>query len=151
MEQFSKNSLKGECVYWITGQSGAGKTTLASALQAEIGGIVLDGNKMRESISLDLGFSKKDRETHNLRVARLASVLSRQSSVIVSVIAPFESTRKKIDKLINPLWIYVARHLPEDSKKPYEIPDKPHIVVNSDTQTTSEQVKMVTNYIKEIS
>ena len=103
---------------------------------------------MRKSISLGLDFSKKDRETHNLRVARLALVLSRQSPVVVSVIAPFESTRKKIDELIKPMWIYIARHLPKDPDKPYEVPEKTNIALNSNTQTLNEQIEIVINYIE---
>lgn len=141
-------TLKRYPIYWITGQSGAGKTTLAYALQKEIGGVVLDGDEMRKSISLGLGFSKKDREENNLRIARLALILSRQSPVIISVIAPFKSTRRKIDKLIKPIWIYLHRTLPQDPNKPYEPPTNPHISLNSDTQTVKEQVTIILDYIK---
>ena len=135
-------------IYWITGQSGSGKTKLAYALQKEIGGIILDGDEMRESISLDAGFSKEDRESHNLRVSRLALVLARQSIVIVSVIAPFESTRIKINKIIEPVWIYVSRDIPKDPNKPYEIPKDPHITVYSDLEEIDEKIKKIVNYIK---
>ena len=57
----------------------------------------MDGDEMRQSISLGLGFTKNDRDRHNLRVARLAKVLSK-NIVIVSVIAPFKATRKKLIK-----------------------------------------------------
>lgn len=143
-----ENTLKRHPIYWITGQSGAGKTTLAYTLRKKIGGAVLDGDEMRQSISLGLGFSKEDRANHNLRVARLALTLSRQSIVIVSVIAPFESTRKEIDNLIKPFWIYIARNLPKDLNKPYEVPLQPHVILNSDTQTPDEQIKMVINFIQ---
>ncbi|MEW6617681.1 MAG: adenylyl-sulfate kinase [Patescibacteria group bacterium] len=89
-------------IIWLTGQSGSGKTTIADILQQKIGGITLDGDEMRSSISTDLGFVKKDRESHNLRVARLAKILSKNTRVIVSVIAPFEDARKKIDEIANP-------------------------------------------------
>jgi len=146
--EIRENTIKRHPIYWITGQSESGKTTLAHILQKEIGGVVLDGDEMRKSISLGLGFSKGDRETNNLRVAKLASALSRQSPVIISVIAPFESTRRKINKLIKPVWIYIARTLPYDSKKPYEIPKNPHITLNSDIQTPEKQVAIILNYIK---
>lgn len=143
-----KDTIKRYPIYWITGQSGSGKTTLAYALRKKIGGSVLDGDEMRKSISLGLGFSKDDRENHNLRVARLALALSRQYIVIVSVIAPFKSTRKIIDDLIKPVWVYISRNLPKDPNKPYQIPSQPHIVLNSDTQTPDKQVKIVINYIE---
>jgi len=75
-------------IIWLTDPSGAGKTTLAKALLDEIPCVNLDGNEMRNSISRGAGFSRKDRGEHNLRVARLAKVLSEQMTVVVSVIAP---------------------------------------------------------------
>lgn len=135
-------------IVWLTGQSGAGKTTLANALQKDIGGVILDGDEMRETISKDLGFSKKDRDTHNLRVARLAQVLAKKSLVIVSVITPFEETRKKIDTIVKPVWVHVDRKLPKHPDKPYENPKNPHIRVESDKQSTAEQVSIVVNYLK---
>ncbi|MEI8103862.1 MAG: adenylyl-sulfate kinase [Candidatus Moraniibacteriota bacterium] len=134
-------------IYWITGQSGSGKTTLARALQEKLGGIVLDGDEMRESISLNASFSKEDRDDHNMRVARLAKVLSRQMMVIIAVIAPFQDTREKVDKLVSPTWIYIARNLSEHLDKPYEIPREPHVVLDSDSQDVDEEVQRVLAYI----
>jgi len=135
-------------IYWITGQSGSGKTTLAYALQKEIGGVVLDGDEMRESISLGAGFSKEEREEHNLRVARLASILSFQLPVIVSVIAPFESTREKVNELIKPIWVYIAHNFTKDLSKPYEVPENPHVVLNSNIQSVDEEILTIINYIR---
>lgn len=78
---------------------------------------------MRQSISTDMGFSKEDREQHNLRVARLANVLHNQGfNIVVSVIAPFASTRAKIDKLISCKWVYVKRSGLSKPDRPYEEP-----------------------------
>jgi cytidyltransferase-like protein len=130
-------------IIWLTGQSGAGKTTLAHALSEQIGATVLDGDEMRRTISEGLGFSKEDRETHNIRVARLAKSLSKHTPVIVSVIAPFEDARQKIDVIIKPMWVYVKRKLPVTKEKPYEAPKKPHLTVDSDKQRTQEQVALI--------
>lgn len=118
-------------------------SAIANALQQRLDGVILDGDEMRSSISTDLGFAKADRESHNLRVARLAKVLSKSTRVIVSVIAPFEDTRKKIDKIAKPFWIYVERSLPIDKNKPYQAPLNYHVKVNSDMQKTDEQVKII--------
>ena len=135
-------------VIWLTGQSGAGKTTLAKALRPKLQAIVLDGDEMRTSISEGLGFSKEDREEHNLRVARLARALSHQTPVIVSVIAPFASTRRKLDDILKPTWVYVKRSsLLAEKDKPYEEPTNAHIVVDSDMHTTAEQVKIILRYL----
>ena len=135
-------------VIWLTGQTGAGKTSVAYALQKKIGGVILDGDEMRKSISAGLGFSKEDREEHNLRVARLAVVLSKKNRVIISVIAPFEETRRKIDEIAKPVWIYIKRDVRITKEKPYEIPQKYHIKVDSDHQKIREQVDIILQYLK---
>lgn len=121
-------------VIWLTGQSGSGKTTLANILSKKIGGIVLDGDEMRESISEGAGFSKRDREAHNMRVARLAKVLSRRSPVIVSVISPFSRIREKIRTVVAPFWVFVKKSIPPRKNYPYEEPQNPDLIVDSDIQ-----------------
>lgn len=136
-------------IIWLTGQCGSGKTTLAKALEKNIDGIILDGDEMRRSISLNAGFSAEDREEHNLRVARLAGVLARKRPVIVSVIAPFAKTRAKITKLIDPVWIYVKRKLPKEKHKPYEPPKNTNLVIDVDRGTVEENIAKLTTYVKE--
>ncbi len=135
-------------IVWLTGNSGAGKTTLAQVLQKKLGGVILDGDDMRESISLGAGFSKEDREAHNLRVAHLAKVLSKQMPVIVAVISPFEATRQKIHELIAPVWVYVKREQPERAEYPYEPPQLRHITVSSDTHTAEENAQIIFEFLK---
>jgi cytidyltransferase-like protein len=127
-------------VIWLTGQSGSGKTTLAAAVKARLSGVVvLDGDDMRESISPE-GFSHEDRHAHNLRVARLAQVLSRQSPVIVSVIAPFRETRRQIDQIISPLWVLCRRSEQKAGAEfPYELPDPHEIDLLADGDAVSPQ------------
>lgn len=123
-----RNSQKG--IIWLTGNVGAGKTSLAYLLKERLNAVVLDGDELRASISTDLGFSKQDRDEHNMRVARLAKILNAQGmNVVVSVIAPFRTTRDKITDLIKPYWIYVkGRKSTKDM--PYEIPKKPDLVID---------------------
>ena len=135
-------------IIWLTGQSGSGKTTLANILKEKLNAVVLDGNEMRESVSLGAGFGKRERTAHNMRVARLAFVLARQSPVIVSVIAPFESTRKKIDAMIKPVWVYVKRDIPPRKTYPYEPPKKPHITVDSSAHTGEVNAEKILKFLK---
>lgn len=135
-------------IIWLTGQSGAGKTTLAKLVREEIGGVVLDGDEMRRSISEKAGFGKQDRHEHNLRVARLAKVLSKDGPVIVSVIAPFEQTRQEITKMIDPVWVYVKRKLPKDDNKPYEVPKAPDMVVDADKMSPKANISALLKYIQ---
>ena len=74
----------------VRGQRSSGKTTFAKELQSKMShSILLDGDDIRASISTDLGHSKKDRTTNNIRVAKLAKVLEDQGfPVIVAMICP---------------------------------------------------------------
>lgn len=77
-------------IIWITGKSGAGKTTAARELVSQMKNVVhLDGDEMRATISADLGFTDKDRYENNMRVARLAELLGKQGfNVVISTICP---------------------------------------------------------------
>lgn len=138
-------------VVWLTGQSGSGKTTLAGAIKTRLSNaVVLDGDDMRESISAE-GFSAEDRHAHNLRVARLAQVLSRQSPVVVSVIAPFSETRRQIDQIVAPLWVLCRRNEQKSgSEFPYELPNTGEIDVEADgdQSTPNENAAKVIEAIK---
>jgi adenylylsulfate kinase-like enzyme len=145
-----ENKLKGidmkNKIIWLTGNTGAGKTTLANALKEKLYNyVVLDGDEMRDSISLGAGFSKEAREEHNLRVARLAKVLQQQGhNVIVSVIAPFQSTRNKISDIIDCDWVYVKGGKVGE-QYPYEAPSSETITVDGSlkTMTIEEEMKAV--------
>lgn len=87
-------------VLWMEGLSGSGKSTLSKHLAAELKAKgwrveILDGDEVRRGLSPDLGFSRKDRETHAHRVSYVARVLSRNSvAVIVALITPYQSSRQ---------------------------------------------------------
>lgn len=122
-------------IFWLTGNSGAGKTTVAKLVQKHLPhSIILDGDEMRRTISTEEGFSPEDRRRHNLRVARLAELLSSQGfTVIVSVIAPFASVREELGAICNPHWIYVKRSGLEHENKPYEAPENPDLILDHDS------------------
>ncbi len=124
-------------IIWLTGQSNAGKTTLAKMLHREWPCVILDGDDMRDSISLGAGFSRDDRAEHNYRVARLAKVLSKQMDVVISVIAPIKDVRAKIDMICSPRWVYIKRTLPERDGHFYEEPDS-YLVLDHDVLSIDE-------------
>jgi len=152
-EEISATKIRGgkKGIIWLTGNVGSGKTSLAYLLKSRLNAIVLDGDEMRDSISLGAGFSKADREAHNLRVARLAKVLVNQGhNVVVSVIAPFAETRSKITDMINPFWIYVrSEELGPD--KPYEIPENPDLVINPSEESLLESMEKIIKTITGVS
>jgi adenylyl-sulfate kinase len=87
---------------WMTGLSGAGKTTLTNALISELKdrGIsieVLDGDEVRTNLSKGLGFSKEDRDTNVRRIGYVSRLLSRNGvGVITAAISPYRSIRDEI-------------------------------------------------------
>jgi len=126
LEQISASELrkndKGRII-WLTGNSGSGKTTLARELSLKMNAVVLDGDALRGTSQFATGFTKAERDLHNLRVAELAKKIAGHGiHVVVSVIAPYRSTREKITKLIDPFWVYLDRGLPERKEYPYEAP-----------------------------
>ena len=109
-------------IFWLTGNSGSGKSTLAKHLKTK-DAIILDGDEMRQSISENTGFSKSDRWTHNIRVAKLSRILENQGFVvIVSLICPYEKLREEVRKITDCKFIYLQGGK-TDEDYPYEIPE----------------------------
>jgi len=134
-------------IVWLTGPSGSGKTTLAKALKEKLRNwVILDGDEMRDSISVGTGFSEKERTEHNLRVARLASTLEKQGfNVLVSVIAPFKELREKVDLICSPKWVCLPDQQEEKTyDNPYEVPDDALMVKG---KTVEEEVEFVIEYL----
>ena len=91
---------------WLTGLSGAGKTTIGHAVAAELEqrGLhveVLDGDVVRTHLSKGLGFSREDRDTNIERIGWVASRLTRHgAAVVVAAISPYDATRKRVRALV---------------------------------------------------
>lgn len=87
-------------VYWITGLSGAGKTTIGKLLYEKIRAehpntVFLDGDTLRKVFGDDLGYSKEERRTCAMRYARLCAMLQKQEmNVICCTISMFDSVRE---------------------------------------------------------
>ena len=147
-------------VLWLTGNTGAGKSTLAEGMkeyfnEQEASGssadrrvVVLDGDEMRATVSRDEGLSPEDRRKHNLRVARLANLLSDHGFlVIVAVIAPFSGVREELQVLCNPTWVYVKRSGLGAEDRPYEPPETPDLTIDNDVATIEEGREILKEFI----
>jgi adenylyl-sulfate kinase len=91
---------------WLTGLSGAGKTTLAALLATELRarGVnveVLDGDEVRTNLSKGLGFSKEDRDTNIRRIGYVCRLLSRNGVGTVSAaISPYGAVRDEVRRAV---------------------------------------------------
>ncbi|MCC6904973.1 MAG: adenylyl-sulfate kinase [Anaerolineae bacterium] len=164
---------------WMTGLSGAGKTTIALILEKELKekrGLKierLDGDVVRQSLTRDLGFSKEDRDKNIERVAFVAKLLSRNGvGVIASFISPYQSVRDQvraettnfIEVFINaPLQVCIERdvkgmyaramagEIPNFTgvSDPYEAPENAEIMINSDQETPEDSARRIIRYLEE--
>lgn len=93
-------------VVWITGLSGAGKTTLAQALERALfdrgcNVFLLDGDKVRHGLCADLGFSLPERSENVRRIGEVARLFYEAGQIaIVSVISPLRADRARARALI---------------------------------------------------
>jgi adenylylsulfate kinase len=87
-------------VVWIEGLSGSGKTTLSQETASYLRSAgwraeILDGDELRRLVFPELGWSRKDRETHARRVSYVARLLARNGvAVLVAMITPYETSRQ---------------------------------------------------------
>ncbi len=109
-------------VIFLTGLSGAGKSTIANALLVkflEMGGrkvTLLDGDVVRENLSDELGFTKADRDKNIKRIAFVAKEIAKNGGIaICAPIAPYAKARNNARKEIKSsggfLEIYVSTPL----------------------------------------
>ena len=91
---------------WLTGLSGAGKTTVAQSIVNELKASdvnieLLDGDEVRTNLSKGLGFSKADRDTNIRRIGYVSRLLSRNGvGVIASAISPYRDVRDEVRQSI---------------------------------------------------
>lgn len=164
-------------VLWFTGLSRAGKTTNADEVykllkQKGLKVERLDGDIIREYLSQDLGFSKKDRYENIRRVKLMAKLLSKNGiGVIASFISPYHAQREEIRKEVEnfievfcncPLEKCEARDTKGLYKKarrkeienftgisdPYEKPKNPEIELFTDNDSSEMNAQKVISYIE---
>jgi adenylylsulfate kinase len=137
----------------------------------------LDGDSVRQHLSRGLGFSKEDRDTNIERIGWVASRLTRQGgAVIAAAISPYRETRAKARELVEPFGrfveVYVATSLDECARRdvnglyakafageikgftgvddPYEAPESPEIVVETEGKTPEESAEVVIAKLEEL-
>jgi len=171
-----KKNKKG-FVLWFTGLSGAGKSTIADLVydHLKVNGTKierLDGDVVRENLTQDLGFTKKDRDENVRRVGFVADLLSRNGvGVIASFISPYQQQRDELrEKVENFIEVFVNAPLDvcerRDTKglykkartgeiknftgisDPYDEPKNPDVELKTDIQTPEECLQQVLDYLE---
>lgn len=164
-------------VLWMTGLSGAGKTTIALILEKELHARAvkierLDGDVVRESLTSDLGFSADDRRKNIERVTFVAKLLSRNGvGCVCSFISPYQSVRDHVrEQTTNflevfidaPLEVVMQRDVKGLYKKaiageipnftgisdPFEAPANPDIHIRTDLETPQESANKIIAYLE---
>ncbi|PMJ89289.1 adenylyl-sulfate kinase [Vibrio sp. 10N.261.55.A7] len=93
-------------VLWFTGLSGAGKSTVAGALEnklAELGyhTYLLDGDNVRHGLCSDLGFSEQDRRENIRRIGELSKLMADAGLIVLSAfISPHRSERQLVREML---------------------------------------------------
>ncbi|XP_060077728.1 bifunctional 3'-phosphoadenosine 5'-phosphosulfate synthase-like [Ylistrum balloti] len=100
----AKGGFRG-CTIWLTGLSGAGKTTISFALEEYlvsqgIPAYSLDGDNIRTGLNKNLGFTPEDREENIRRISEVAKLFADGGIVcITAFISPYEKDRAKAKEL----------------------------------------------------
>ena len=165
-------------VIFLTGLSGAGKTTIAKLLFEKLQklgepAMILDGDEIRE-IFKTTGFDKKSRDEHVKNVGRTAAFLQRRGTIaIVSMIAPYSEVRKECrDMSTDFTEVYVNTSLTVCENRdvkglykkarageiksftgihddaPYEVPVNPDIILDTTVMTVDECVDTILTDLK---
>ncbi|MDZ4825044.1 MAG: adenylyl-sulfate kinase [Actinomycetota bacterium] len=167
--------MDGFCL-WFTGLSGAGKSTIANIVVAELrerGTRVelLDGDEVREHLSKGLGFSKEDRDTNVRRIGFVAGLLARNGVVAVTAaISPYRAVRDEIREWIDDfVEIHVATSLEDCEARdvkglyakarageipeftgvtdPYEPPENPELVIETAGKSPEESAAEILTFL----
>jgi bifunctional enzyme CysN/CysC len=114
------------CVLWLTGLSGAGKSTIANLVEKRLASLgrrsyLLDGDNVRHGLNKDLGFTAQDRVENIRRVAEVAKLMVDAGLIVlVSFISPFRSERRMARELLEPgefIEVFVDTPLAEAERR----------------------------------
>ena len=149
------------CTIWMSGLSGAGKSTIANALEKRLYAMgkktmLLDGDNVRMGLNSNLGFSDEDRVENIRRIAEVAKLMNDAGLIVITAfISPYRQDRRNAKKIIGEGFreVYVSTSIAECEKRdvkglykaaregkiahftgitsPYEVPERPDVAVDT--------------------
>ena len=177
-QERSKLKLHRGALLWFTGLSGAGKSTVANAVDYKLNhrkvhSYLLDGDNIRHGLNGNLGFSAADRTENVRRIGEVGKLLVDAGLIVCSAfISPYHRDREAIRDIMPDgrfVEIFVDASLatcesrdPKDLYKkarageiknftgvdaPYEIPEKPELVLDADKKGIEQLADEVINYL----
>jgi bifunctional enzyme CysN/CysC len=177
VQRVSRNGHRGG-VLWFTGLSGAGKSTIAMAVEQELfrrgyQTYVLDGDNVRRGLNANLSFSPEDRAENIRRVGEVAALFADSGQIVVTAfISPYRSDRQRARAAAQDGFheIYIKARLETCEKRdpkglyrrarsgeiaeftgvtaPYELPESPELTVDTDRLSIEESVAAVLDYVE---
>jgi bifunctional enzyme CysN/CysC len=172
----ARNGHKGG-VLWFTGLSGAGKSTIAMAVEQELfrrgyQAYVLDGDNVRGGLNANLSFSPEDRAENIRRVGEVAALFADSGQIVVTAfISPYRSDRERARGAAGNGFheIYIKASLATCEQRdpkglyrrartgeiaeftgvtaPYELPESPELTIDTDRLSIEESVAAVLDYV----
>jgi bifunctional enzyme CysN/CysC len=176
--RWRRNGHKG-AVFWMTGLSGAGKSTVAREAERVLflkgfNVYVLDGDNVRGGLNANLGFSPEDRAENIRRVGEVAALFADAGTVcLASFISPYTADRDRARTAAGDMFheVYVRADLETCEERdpkglykkarsgeipdftgisaPYEAPDAPDLDINTAELSVEEAVEKLVNYVEE--
>jgi adenylyl-sulfate kinase len=163
---------------WLTGLSGSGKSTIATALARQLREAgrrteVLDGDEVRQHLSQGLGFSRADRDANVRRIAYVSKLLTRHGvTVIAAAISPYAEARAEARQIVGRfIEVYVNASVDTCIRRdpkglyqkaiagvitaftgisdPYEPPTAPDLALDTEHETVEESVGRILAHLAE--
>jgi bifunctional enzyme CysN/CysC len=124
----ARASLKNQkpCIVWLTGLSGAGKSTIADLIEQKLSAMsrhtmLLDGDNVRHGLNRDLGFTEADRVENIRRAGEVARLMVDAGLIVIcSFISPYHAERRMIRDLVGDdefIEVYVDTPLEECARR----------------------------------
>lgn len=161
------------CTIWMSGLSGAGKSTIANALEKRRYAMgkktmILDGDNVRMGLNSNLGFSDEDRIENIRRIAEVAKLMNDAGLIVITAfISPYRQDRRNAKKIIGRDFreVYVSTSIEECEKRdvkglykaaregkiayftgissPYEVPENPDVTIDTEKMGVEECVDQI--------